>query len=229
MKRVIQIGIPATVLALMILGGFFVYRIIYPDSVVATRHTMQFGTVPTTLSERCDQSATTTDCSKIPPLAQPEPQPYVPPNPAQPTATWISATGIPISLYGFSFELPADWHGSVYSSAYTGNLHALVQNESNDQGFTIDCPPSGKGLESATRLSAEGRTFVSADGTSYSVTFEKWTAPGNGPWYFLWVRMPQAGDSLNGSSGTYCLAQGSTTPDIEAAMRSMYSTWSAEK
>lgn len=99
----------------------------------------------------CDQSATTTDCSTLPTPRQ-EQQPYVPPNPTEPKETWVSATGTPISLYGFSFELPADWRGSIYQSAYTGDVHALVQSGSNDRGFTIDCPPSGKGLEAATRL-----------------------------------------------------------------------------
>jgi len=168
----------------------------------------------------CGQSATTTNCSALSLTPKFESQPYVPPDPSQPIATWISATGTPISLYGFSFELPVGWHGSVYSSAYTGNLHALVQSESSDQGFTIDCPPSGKGLEAATRFSSEERLFA-AGGIDYSVAFEKWTAPGNDPWYFLWVRM------AHDSSGTYCLAQGSATPDIAQAMQTMYATWSA--
>ena len=170
----------------------------------------------------CDQSATTTDCSTLPASSQSEPQPYVPPNPVQPDETWVSAKGTPISLAGFSFELPVGWHGSVYSNAYLGNVHVLVQKDSNDRGFTIDCPPDGKGLEAATRLSSEERSFISGDGTTYSVAFEKWTAPGNDPWYFIWMRMPQSGASSNGSSGTYCLVQGTVTPDIEEAMRTMY-------
>lgn len=174
--------------------------------------------------EGCDQSATTTDCSTLPAPPQPEPQPYVPPNTAQPVETWVSATGTPISLFGFSFELPAGWHGSVYSDAYLGNVHVLMQSDSDDRGFTIDCPPDGKGLEAATRLSSEARSFT-ADGTDYSVAFERWTASGNDPWYFVWVRTPQSGDSSNGSSGTYCLAQGSATPDIEKAMKTLYESW----
>ncbi len=169
----------------------------------------------------CDQSATTTDCSKLQVPSQPEPQPYVPPNPVQPSKTWVSAARTPISLAGFSFELPAGWHGSVYNSAYLGSVHVLVQKDSNDRGFSIDCPPDGKGLEAATRLTSETRTFTSG-GTDYSAAFEKWTAPGNNPWYFIWVRMPQSGDSSNGSLGTYCLVQGTVTPDIEEAMRTMY-------
>ncbi|MBI4088379.1 hypothetical protein HY418_03315 [Candidatus Kaiserbacteria bacterium] len=170
----------------------------------------------------CDQSATTTDCSALPP-PQSEPQPYVPPNPVQPTETWVSATGTPLSFSGFSFMLPPGWHGSVYEKGFAGGVHALVQSDSNDRGFTIDCPPDGKGLEAATRLSSEERSFT-ADG-GYSVAFEKWTAPGNDPWYFVWVRAHELGDFSTDASNTVCLAQGSATPDIEEAMRAMYSTW----
>ena len=181
-------------------------------------------TVNPDITVPCDQPATTTDCSTLPALSQPEPQPYVPPNPIQPPETWDSATGTPISLYGFTFELPAGWHGAVYRSAYTGDVHALVQRDPNGRGFTIDCPPAGKGLEAATRLSSEERSFTSG-GIDYSAAFEKWTAPGNDPWYFLWIRTPQSGDPLNGSPGTYCIVQGSATPDIEDAMRTMYESW----
>lgn len=41
----------------------------------------------------CNQSATTTDCSKLVSLPQTPPQQYVPLNPVQPTETWVSATG----------------------------------------------------------------------------------------------------------------------------------------
>ena len=176
------------------------------------------------ISMPCDQSATTTDCSTPPAPSQPELQPYVAPNTVQPVETWVSATGTPISLFGFSFELPVGLHGAVYKDSYLQTLHALVQSDSSDKGFTIDCPPASKGLEAATRLSSEVRSFTT-DGTDYSVAFEKWTAPGNDPWYFLWVRTPQSGDSSNGSSGTYCLAQGTATPDTEKAMRTMYDSW----
>lgn len=176
------------------------------------------------LGAPCNQSATTTDCSKLVSLPQTSPPPYVPPNLVQPTETWVSATGTPISLFGFSFELPAGWRGSVYSSAYTGSVHALVQSTSNDSGFTIDCPPVGKGLEDAARLSNEARLFT-IDGTDYTAVFEKWTAPGNDPWYFVSVWMHQSGGSSNGSSGTYCLAQGTATLDTEKAMRMMYESW----
>lgn len=187
--------------------------------VLLGRYTLNFY-----LGVPCNQSATTTDCSKLVSLPQTPPQPYVPPNPVQPTQTWVSATGTPVSLAGFSFELPAGWHGAVYKDAYLQTLHALVQSDSSDSGFTIDCPPAGKGFEAATRLSSEARSFTT-DGTDYSMAFEKWTAPGNDPWYFVWVRMPQSDDSSNGSSGTYCLAQGTATHDIEKAMRTMYESW----
>lgn len=181
------------------------------------------GALPVqTISGGCDQSATTTDCSTIPPSSPPPP--YVPPNLVQPEEAWVSAIGTPISLFGFSFELPAGWHGSVYREAYAENVHALVQSDSNDHGFTIDCPPAGKGLEAATRLSSEVRSFT-ADDIGYSVAFEKWTAPGNDPWYFVWVRMPPPGDFSTDSSGTYCLAQGGATPDVEEAMRALYKSW----
>lgn len=172
----------------------------------------------------CNQSATTTDCSTLPLLAPPAPQSYAPSNPVQPIEMWVSATGTPISIYGFSFELPAGWHGSVYSSAYTGSVHALVQSDSNDSGFTIDCPPVGKGLEAATRLSNEARRFTTG-GTDYTAIFEKWTAPGNDPWYFVSVFMHQSDGSSNGSAGTYCLAQGTATSDTEKAMQTMYDSW----
>lgn len=176
------------------------------------------------LAAGCDQSATTTDCASLSSLPQNPPQPYVPPNPVQPIATWTSATGTPVSFADFTFTLPPGWHGSVYEKMYAGGWHALVQSDPNEPGFVIDCPPDGKGLEAATRLSSEERSFT-ADGTDYSVAFEKWTAPGNDPWYFVWVRMPQSGNSSNGSSRTSCLAQGTATPDIEEAMRSLYESW----
>lgn len=179
----------------------------------------------TDLISGCEQSATTTDCSTLPPPSQSEPQPYVPPNPVQPIDVWISATGTPVSLSGFSFMLPPRWHGSVYEKGFAGGVHALVQSDSNDRGFTIDCPPDGKGLEAATRLSSEERTFTTS-GISYSVALEEWTAPGNQSWYFVWVRAHEPGDFSTDASGTVCLAQGNATPDVATAMRTMYETWS---
>jgi hypothetical protein len=185
--------------------------------VLLGNYTLGLDTSPT-----CDQSATTTDCSTLL-LMQSEPQPYVLPNPVQPIDEWTTATGTPISLSGFSFTLPPGWHGSVYEKGFAGGLYALVQKDSNVPGFTIDCPPDGKGLEAATRLSSEERSFT-VNGVSYSVAFEKWTAPGNQPWYFLWVRAQEPGDFSTDASGTVCLAQGNTMPHIEEALRSMYDT-----
>lgn len=162
----------------------------------------------------CDQSATTTDCSKLPP-SQVEQQPYIPPNAVSPDETVLSAAGKPIALYGFSFELPAGWQVEIYRSAYAETAHALVQRTTGEPGFSIDCPPAGKGLEAATRLSSESRAFVS-EGIEYTIAFERWTSPGNDPWYFVWVRVP---------AGTECLVQGTANPDIEAAMRTLYETW----
>ncbi len=175
------------------------------------------------ITSPCDQSATTTDCSKLPPPSG-QPQPYIPPNAVQPLEEWTSATGTPITLSGFSFMLPSDWHGEVYDKPYAGGRHVLIQKSQNEPGFVIDCPPDGKGLEAASRLSSEERSFI-ANGITYSVAFEKWTAPGNEPWYFVWVRAHQLGDFSTDASGTVCLAQGSTDSDTEAAMQKLYETW----
>lgn len=139
----------------------------------------------------------------------------MPSNVAAPDETWVSATGTPIALYGFTFELPAGWHGEIYRSAYAGNVHALVQQKQDEPGFTIDCPPDGKGYETATRLSSESRASVS-EGIEYTIALEKWTAPGTDPWYFVIVRVP---------AGTECLVQGSATPEIEGALRELYRSW----
>ncbi len=186
--------------------------------VLLGRYTLGSADIPP-----CDQSATTTDCGSLASLPQNPPQPYVPPNPVQPIDEWTAATGTLISFFGFSFTLPSGWRGSVYGKGFAGGVHALVQSDSNDRGFTIDCPPDGKGLEAATRLSSEKRFFMTG-GTTYSAAFEKWTAPGNEPWYFVWVRVHEPGDFSTDASGTVCLAQGNATPDIEEALRSMYET-----
>lgn len=171
----------------------------------------------------CDQSATTTDCATLPPPSA-QPQPYIPPNAVQPLEEWTSATGTPITLSGFSFFLPPGWHGEVYDKPYAGGRHVLIQESSDKPGFVIDCPPDGKGLEAATRLSTEERTFT-AGTINYSIAFEKWTAPGNEPWYFVWVRAHEPGDFSTDASGIVCLAEGSVSPDAEAAMEKMYETW----
>lgn len=170
----------------------------------------------------CDQSATTTDCSILPP-PQPEPQSYIP-LPAQPTDTWTSATETPISLPGFSFMLPLGWHVSIYADESAEGIHMLAQRDPNDRGLTIDCPPVGKGFEEATRLSSEERSFI-ADDTQYSIALEEWASPGNQPWYFLWIRTHKPGDFSTDALGTACLAQGNANSDVMKAFRLMYETW----
>lgn len=170
-----------------------------------------------------NQSATTTDYSTLPPPSA-QTQPYIPPDPVQPVVTWTSATGTPVSFADFTFTLPPGWYGSVYEKMYAGGWHALVQKSPNETGFIIDCPPDGKGLESASRLSSEERSFI-VGSTTYSVAFEKWTALGNDPWYFVWVRAHQFGDFSTDTPNTVCLIQGSATPDIEEVMRSLYDSW----
>lgn len=169
----------------------------------------------------CDQSATTTNCGTLTSLPQ---NPSEPPNAVQPIDEWTAATDTPIRFSGFSFVLPPGWHGSVYEEGFVGGLHALVQSDSNDKGFTIDCPPEGKGLEAATRLSTEAREFTLGTKT-YLIAIEKWTAPGNEPWYFVWVRAHEPGDVSTDQYGNICLAQGSINPDVETAMKKLYETW----
>ncbi len=172
----------------------------------------------------CVQSATTTDCSTFPTLPQAAPGPYIPPNSVHPVKEWKSMTATPVSFNGFSFILPPGWHGSVYEKGFAGGLHALVQKESDAPGFVIDCPPDGIGLEAATRLSSEERSFTTAS-TTYSVAIEKWTAPGNMPWYFVWVRAHEPGDFSTDQSSSVCLAQGRANLDIKTAMKELYETW----
>jgi hypothetical protein len=180
-------------------------------------------TVGPNVSLPCNQSATTTDCSKLPP-PQSEPQPYIPPDPTKPEEEWTTATNTPVSFDGFSFTLTPGWHGSVYKKAYAGGWHALVQRDLNKGGFVIDCPPDGKGLEAATRLSTEERSFVVGT-TTYSISFEHWTAPGNDPWIFVWLKSNVLGDWNTDQYGNICIAQGSTDPDVEAALKELYESW----
>jgi hypothetical protein len=171
----------------------------------------------------CNQSATTTDCARL--LAAPPPiPPYIPPNITSPTDEWTTATDTPVSFADFTLTLPSGWHGSVYENEFAGGWHVLVQKSPNKPGFTIDCPPEGKGLEAATRLSTEDRSF-SAGSTTYSVAFEQWAAPGNDPWFFVWLRANAPGNWMTDASGIICLAQGSTVPDVAEAMKALYETW----
>ncbi len=142
---------------------------------------------------------------------------YVPPNAVQPVKEWTSVANTPISLSEFSFSLPSGWHGSVYDKEGEGQ-YVLVYNDSSS--FTINCPPDGKGLEAATVLSTQERTFVIGTIT-YTLSFEKWTAPSNEPWLFVWLMKKTMDDSPE----TICLAQGSTDPVVMSAMEEMYKTW----
>ncbi|MFA5830697.1 MAG: hypothetical protein WC878_02600 [Candidatus Paceibacterota bacterium] len=179
----------------------------------------------TELTERlrrrgCDQSATTTDCSKIPPALPSEPPTYISPNTVKPIKEWTTATDTPVTLAGFSFTLPPGWHGSVYEKPHAGGTHVLVQKNAEQAGFTIDCPPDGKGLEEATRLSTEERSFVD-DGVAYALSLEKWISAENDSWLFVWFRQTIP----DGFLATICLARGSTESDIASAMKMMYNTW----
>jgi len=199
-----------------------------------------FEIIPPTLSDRatgkqmaelterlrkrgCDQSATTTDCSKIPPATPSEPPAYIPPNTEKPIEEWTTATDTPVTLADFSFTLPPGWHGSVHEKPYGGGTHVLIQKDAGQAGFTIDCPPDGKGLEEATRLSTEERSFV-AGSITYTLSFEKWTSKGDDPWLFVWLKktIPE------GFPATICLAQGGTEPNIASAMKMMYDTWGSK-
>lgn len=168
----------------------------------------------------CDQSATTTDCSK--PFPKSKSEPYIPPNPAQPKQIWTSATSTP-TIAQFKFELPEGWTGELYEKGFAGGTVALVRNDTTGIMFRIDCPPDGKGLEAATRLSSETRTFNTSD-NEYSAAFEEWTAPENEPWYFVWVRAHEPSNFLTDSVDTVCIAQGKVDTLIYGAMRMMYDT-----
>jgi hypothetical protein len=167
----------------------------------------------------CNQSATTTPCEIFAALPQTPPEPYVPPDIIKPIDEWTSTADTPIAFAGYSFLLPPGWHGSGYDKGGAGQ-HLLVQQDPNEKGFTVDCPPDGKGLEVATRLSVEERTFKN-DGVSYALSLEKWTAPGNDPWFFIFVRKESNHDTLP----TSCLARGDDDPNTAAAMSMLYRTW----
>jgi hypothetical protein len=81
----------------------------------------------------------------------------------------------------------------VYEKGFGAGVRALIQSESSDRGFVIDCPPDGKGLEAATRLTSEDRIFT-ANLITYSAAFEEWTGPGNDPWSFVWIRASESSD-----------------------------------
>lgn len=141
-----------------------------------------------------------------------------------PIPIMTTGTDTPITIAGFTFTLPEGWHGSVYQLPSMDGWHAFLQKNSEEAGFLIDCPPAGKGLESAERLSTEQRFFDKGT-TTYSVTLEQWTAPGNDPWYFVWVRARESTNLVNDKSVTVCLVQGRATSDISVALRQIYKSW----
>jgi hypothetical protein len=191
---------------------------------MVTNHHGQIG--PVGVSQRldpygngCDQSATTTDCSKLDTLSQTPPEVYVPPNFVSPIAEWESATDTPLAIGEFSFMLPVGWHGSVYDTG-NGSQNVLIESYQNGPpGFTVDCPPFGKGMEAARLLSNEERSLVH-DRAVYTLAFEKWSAPGNDPWLF--VRIQKEVD--NDTPILMCLVQGSFEPNIVTAMHTLYKT-----
>lgn len=147
-------------------------------------------------------------------------QPYVPQGDVvYPIEEWTSATGTVISLAGFSFTLPSGWSGSVYEDTITNSLHVKVfpALEPEIAGLIMDCPPAGKGLESATVFPGQERTFT-RDGVTYTVALNKWTAQSNNPWYFLFVRNAD-------TTETECLVYGQYGPRVFAAMQELYDTW----
>jgi hypothetical protein len=130
---------------------------------------------------------------------------------------FVSATNTPIAISDLSFFLEPGLYVSYSRSP--SDQHILIQKDKSLGGFTISCPPPGKGLEAATRLSSEQRLFTNGSST-YSVSFEKWTAPGNNPWIFVWIRRGPETESPE----VVCLAQGSTDSDIMKLMREVYET-----
>lgn len=175
---------------------------------------------PAFLTTGYNQSATTTPRSEIEKPAQTiAPSAYQTPNVAQPLSqVTTSSTSTVISLDHFYFSLPPGWHGNKYQKSYSGGYHWLFQREPNEQGFTIDCPPDGKGLEAAVTLSRDQRTF-SNDGTAYTITLFKMTAEGNEPWLMAFI------DHEAEATRRECLVWGAVTPEIEVAVRELYTTW----
>ena len=170
----------------------------------------------------CDQSATTVPCATLEALSVSPSAPapaYVPPNFVVPNYTFTTATNTSVTVVGYSFKLPLGWHGEIFSG-FTG-LHMLIQNSTSTTGFVVDCPPGGKGLEAAKVLTSVQRSFMHGD-VNYELSFDKWTAPGNDPWHFIFIKTSQGGGELRGE----CIAQGSATPTVTEAMQMFYETFS---
>lgn len=166
----------------------------------------------------CDQSATTTDCSKLPPPQQSGSQPYIPPNTVEPDYTFTSATDTPITVAGYSFMLPSGWKVEAYRWQYQSGWNIRFQKDGTI--FAMECPPSGKGFEMATITEKEERAFVRED-IEYKLIFESLSQSIGNPWYFLFIQAAQKGGEFH----TECLASsGSITPDITEAMQMFYDT-----
>lgn len=175
--------------------------------------------VPKNRISTCIQSATTTSCTEpstitsgiIPPQ-------YVGSNIVEPIAQiTTSATNTTVMLDRFSFSLPQGWHGEKYLT--NGGSNWLFQWDPNKGGFTIDCPPAGKGLEAATVLSREDRSFLNG-GVVHLISLIKLTAPGNEPWFMVFITAPPFVES-----GPSCVTSGTATQKIEEAIRELYATW----
>ena len=165
--------------------------------------------------------------SEPPPVLQGDDLPVPPMQTAssvyEPTkiAEWDSEEGKRITMADISFELPVGWHGEVYQNS--GGQNALIykspHNPDHPISISLFCPPDGKGLEAATRLSTEERSF-DGNGQTHSVSLQKWTAPGNDPWYFMFV----AAEATESSPGVNCLVHGSSDTESVAALQTMYKT-----
>ncbi|MHB8913875.1 MAG: hypothetical protein ACYC4I_02595 [Minisyncoccota bacterium] len=134
-----------------------------------------------------------------------------------PVQMTISGASTTIEISGFSFTIPSSWKGEEYFN-YGSEYSMLLQESSTTAGFTIDCPPIGKGAEEVVYLSTEKRTFVN-NGIEYDISLSKMGAPKNDPWYWIFVT------SRVSEKGTGCLITGSATPEITEAMRDLYESW----
>lgn len=153
--------------------------------------------------------------------------PYFPPNfkqgdvmeipPPKYVGTWISSTNTPVTFSDFSFILPAGWKGEAYES-YDGQETIRIQKETEPSGFiSIECPPTGKGLEGVRRTSV-GERQLNSNGVNYTVSLEKLVSSEN-PSFFIWIKKE--------SSESYdiaCFGHGGSGSGAEKAMYQIYKT-----
>lgn len=184
-------------------------------------HTCGFVPIPTTRVSTCVQSTTTTSCAELSAITPGTiPPPYVGSNIVEPIAqVTTSATNTTVVLDHFSFSLPSGWKGEKYSKYGGYGYNWLFQWDPNEGGFVIDCPPDGKGLEAATILSREDRSFLSG-GATHLISLIKLTAPGNEPWFMVFITAPPFVDSEPS-----CVTSGTATMQTEEAIRELYATW----